>query len=87
MHTVVLKDKKNKEAHEESARLACEAAAAVKTVASLTREQGFVDAYSRSLGGPLQVATRSAVTRMFWFGCTQSVVFLVNALVSAYLMF
>jgi ATP-binding cassette subfamily B (MDR/TAP) protein 1 len=82
MQTVVLKDKKNKEAHEESARLACEAAAAVKTVASLTREQGFVDAYSRSLGEPLRVANRSTMVRMFWFGCTQSTVFLVNALVS-----
>ena len=84
MYTVVLKDKQNKEAHEESARLACEAAAAVKTVASLTREQGFVDEYSKSLGGPLKVASRSAITRMFWFGATQSVVFLVNALVSIY---
>jgi len=84
MHTVVLKDKKNKEAHEESARLACEAAAAVKTVASLTREQGFVDTYSNSLGEPLRVANRSTIVRMFWFGCTQSTVFLVNALVSIY---
>ena len=84
MQTVVLKDKKNKEAHEESARLACEAAAAVKTVASLTQEQGFVDAYSRSLGEPLRVANRSTIIRMFWFGCTQSTVFFVNALVSIY---
>ena len=56
MQTVVLKDKKKKEAHEESARLACEAAAAVKTVASLTREQSFVDAYSGGLGEPLRLA-------------------------------
>jgi hypothetical protein len=82
MQTVMLKDKKNKEAHEESARLACEAAAAAKTVASLTREQGFVDEYSRSLGEPLRVATRAVMVQMFWFGCTQSTVFLVNALVS-----
>ena len=84
MQTVVLKDKKNKEAHEESARLACEAAGAVKTVASLTREQGFVDAYSRSLGEPLRVANRATIVRMFWFGCTQSTVFFANALVSAH---
>jgi len=84
MRTVVLKDKKNKEAHEESARLACEAAATVKTVASLTQEQGFVDAYSRSLGEPLRMANRSTIVRMFWFGCTQSTVFFVNALVSIY---
>jgi ABC transporter transmembrane region len=81
MHTVVLKDKKNKEAHEQSARLACEAAAAVKTVASLTREQSFVDAYSKSLEEPLRVANRSTIVGMFWFGCTQSTIFLVNALV------
>ena len=81
MQTVVTKDKKNKDAHEQSARLACEAAAAVKTVASLTREQGFVDAYSKSLEEPLRVANRSTIVRMFWFGCTQSTVFLVNALV------
>ena len=87
MQTVVLKDKKNKAAHEESARLACEAAAAVKTVASLTREQGFVDAYSRSLGAPLRLANRATIVRMFWFGCTQSTVFLVNALVSTHLTF
>ena len=55
MQTVVLKDKKHKDTDEKSARLPCEVAAAVKTVASLTRDQGFVDAYSRSLGEPLRL--------------------------------
>ena len=87
MQTVVLKDKKNKEAHKESAPLTCEAAAAVKTVESLTREQGFVDAYSRSLGDPLRSANRAIIVRMFWFGCTQSTVFLLNALVSTHFIF
>ncbi|GJN89350.1 hypothetical protein Rhopal_002330-T1 [Rhodotorula paludigena] len=35
-----------KESHNKSAQLACEAAAAIRTVASLTREQGFSDTYS-----------------------------------------
>ena len=82
MQTVVLTDEKNKEAHEESARLACEEAAAVKTVVSLTREQGVVDAYSGSLGEPSRLANRATIVRMFRFGCTQSTIFLVNALVS-----
>ena len=86
MQTVVLKDKKNKEAHEESARLACEEAAAVKTVVSLTQEQGVVDAYSGSLGEPSRLANRATIVRVFWLGCTQSTVFLVNALVSTHLI-
>ena len=88
IHTVVLKDKKNKEAHEESAWLACKAPTAVKTVASLTREQGFVDAYSRSLGKPLRLVNRATIfMQMFWSGCTQSTVFLLNALVSTHILY
>ena len=86
MQTVVLKDKKDKDAYEESARLACEVAAAVETVASLTRDQDFVDAYSRSLGKPLRLVNRATIVRMFWFGCTQFTVFLVNGLVSTHLV-
>ena len=50
---VVLKDQLNKRAHADSAQLACEAAASIRTVASLTRGADCLALYSKSLEEPL----------------------------------
>jgi ATP-binding cassette subfamily B (MDR/TAP) protein 1 len=47
--------------HENSAQLACEAAGAIKTVASLTREKDACNVYSESLNVPLQAAKKTCV--------------------------
>jgi len=49
-----LKDKKNKEAYASSAQIACEAAAPIRSVASLTREEDYLDLYRQNLEGPLE---------------------------------
>jgi len=81
MKIIIMKDKTNRKAHEESAQLACEAAAAIKTVASLTREDDCLRLYSQSLDKPLRNAKRSAVISSFWFALSQAMVFFVIALV------
>lgn len=77
-----MKDQSNKNAHEESAQIACEGASAIRTVASLKREEGFCREYSDSLEAPLKKAIRSALVGSTLFGLTQSVVFFGVALVS-----
>lgn len=79
---MVLKDQSNKAAHEGSAQIACEGAGAIRTVASLKREDGFYQEYSDSLEFPLRKALRSAWVGGSLFGMTQSVVFFGAALVS-----
>ncbi|KAK0222157.1 ste6-like protein [Armillaria fumosa] len=81
LRVVVVKDKYNKKAHEESAQLACEAAGAIRTVASLTRERDCLQMYSRSLEKPLQVANKTAVWSNMMYAFAQSVAFWVIALV------
>jgi len=83
MRVVVMKDKTNRKAHEESAQLACEAAGAIKTVASLTREDDCLRLYSESLEKPLQVANHSAFKSTLWYSVSQSMSFLVISLVSS----
>jgi ATP-binding cassette subfamily B (MDR/TAP) protein 1 len=81
LRVVVLKDQINKRTHANSAQLACEAAGAIKTVASLTREEDCLRIYSESLEEPLRVSNRSAFTSTFWYALSQSMVFYVIALV------
>jgi ATP-binding cassette subfamily B (MDR/TAP) protein 1 len=81
---VVLKDQKNKKAHEASAQLACEAAAAIRTVASLTREDDCCDLYSKSLEEPLRQSNRTAIWSNFLYALSQSMIFFVIALVFWY---
>lgn len=57
LKVVVLKDQKLKKIHAASAHLASEAAGAVKTVASLTREDDMDRIYSRALETPLRIST------------------------------
>lgn len=81
---VVLKDKKNKKAHEKSAQTACEAAGSIRTVASLTREDDCVKIYSVSLEEPLRNSSRTALWSNFLYGCSQAMAFWVIALIFWY---
>ncbi|KAJ6605662.1 P-loop containing nucleoside triphosphate hydrolase protein [Mycena sp. CBHHK59/15] len=81
LRVVVLKDQKNKAAHESSAQLACEAAAAIRTVASLTREDDCCDLYSTSLEEPLRQSNRTAIWSNLLYALSQSMIFFVIALV------
>ncbi|KAI4527252.1 ste6-like protein [Schizophyllum commune Loenen D] len=81
LRVVVLKDQTNKAAHEESAQLACEAAGAIRTVASLTREDDCLDMYSKSLEEPLRKSNRTAVWSNLLYALSQSIGFYVIALV------
>lgn len=81
---VVLKDQKNKAAHESSAQLACEATAAIRTVASLTREEDCLELYSSSLEGPLQKSNRTALWSNLLYSLSQSMSFFVISLIFWY---
>lgn len=81
---VVLKDQTNKREHEESAQLACEAAGAIRTVASLTREEECLHEYSNSLEGPLRRSNRTSIYSSMLFAFSQSMMFFAIALVFWY---
>ena len=80
-YVVKQKDAKNKQSHEQSAQLGCEAAAAIKTVASLTREGDVLNLYSNLLDEPEKVARAAALYSNALYGFCQSVVFFIVALV------
>jgi ATP-binding cassette subfamily B (MDR/TAP) protein 1 len=79
-----MKDQANKKSHEESAQLACEAAGAIRTVASLTREEDCARAYSQSLETPLRRSNRNALWSNLLYALSQSISFFVIALVFWY---
>ncbi|KAJ3566036.1 hypothetical protein NP233_g7253 [Leucocoprinus birnbaumii] len=81
LRVVVLKDQRNKKAHEESAQLACEAAGAIRTVASLTREEDCLRLYSESLELPLQRSNRNAIWSNALYSFSQAQVFFVISLI------
>ena len=81
LHVIRLKDVTNKRLHEDSAQLACEAAGAIRTVASLTREDDCYREYSRSLEIPLQKSNRSSIWSTSAFAISQSMSFFVIALI------
>ncbi|KAG1885118.1 P-loop containing nucleoside triphosphate hydrolase protein [Suillus subluteus] len=84
LRVVVLKDQQNKAAHESSAQLACEAASAIRTVASLTREEDFLQLYSTSLEGPLRRSNHTALWSSFFFALSQAMSFFVISLIFWY---
>ncbi|KAI6046276.1 P-loop containing nucleoside triphosphate hydrolase protein [Pisolithus marmoratus] len=84
LRVVMLKDQQNRAAHDDSAKVACEAAGAIRTVASLTREDDCLKTYSSSLEGPLRNSNRSAVWSNLVFAFSQSCSFWVIALVFWY---
>ncbi|EKM58407.1 uncharacterized protein PHACADRAFT_252704 [Phanerochaete carnosa HHB-10118-sp] len=84
LRVVILKDKQNKKAHEGSAQLACEAAGAIRTVASLTREEDCCNIYSLSLDEPLENSKKAAVWSNLLWAMSQAMIFFVMALVFWY---
>lgn len=80
----MLKDQANKKEHASSAQLACEAAGAIRTVASLTREDDCCRLYSSSLEGPLRKSDRTALWSNALYAFSQSMIFFVIALVFWY---
>lgn len=77
---VVLKDAKIKKAHEGSAQRACEAAAAIRTVQSLTREVDCLDIYKRELVEPGRITHRAAFLSNILYALSQALSFGVIAL-------
>jgi ATP-binding cassette subfamily B (MDR/TAP) protein 1 len=81
LRVVVNKDEQTKKWHAGSAQLASEAAAAVRTVASLTREDDVERIYSKSLEEPMRVSNRTALGSQALYAASQGTIFLVIALV------
>ncbi|KAL1405645.1 GTPase-activating protein [Vanrija albida] len=81
LRVVVLKDEQTKKWHASSAQLASEAAASVRTVASLTREDDVERIYSTSLEEPVRISNRTAFRSQALYAASQGIVFLVIALV------
>jgi ATP-binding cassette subfamily B (MDR/TAP) protein 1 len=61
LRVVILKDARTKKANENAAMLACDAVNAIRTVASLTREEVCSRLYSESLEGPKRDGDRVAI--------------------------
>ncbi|ORX41151.1 multidrug resistance protein 1 [Kockovaella imperatae] len=81
LHVVVLKEQKTRKIHASSAHLASEAAGAVRTVASLTREDDVDRIYSTALKGPLKVAVQGSIKSQLLYGASQGISFCIIALV------
>ncbi|KAI0830713.1 P-loop containing nucleoside triphosphate hydrolase protein [Trametes gibbosa] len=84
LRVVVENDLRNKKAHEVSAQLACEAAGAVRTIASLTREEECCRLYNESLDEPYRRTAKIALYSNAVYALTQAIVFWVIALVFWY---
>ncbi|OAX43170.1 P-loop containing nucleoside triphosphate hydrolase protein [Rhizopogon vinicolor AM-OR11-026] len=84
LQVITLKDHKNRAAYESSAQIACEAAAAIRTIASLTREEDCLNLYGRSLEEPLRKSIRTSFWGSMLFAFSQAMTFWVIALVFWY---
>ncbi|KDN46982.1 P-loop containing nucleoside triphosphate hydrolase protein [Tilletiaria anomala UBC 951] len=80
LRLVVLKDAKIKKAHEKAAQKACESAANIRTVASLTREDDSLRVYSEELKWPARVVRKTAFLGNILFAVSQGLAFWVIAL-------
>ncbi|KAG1825477.1 P-loop containing nucleoside triphosphate hydrolase protein [Suillus subaureus] len=80
LQVVVLKDQRTKKAQESSAQIACEAAAAIRTVASLTREEHCLNIYRQSLEVPIRKSTRTALWSNLLYAFSQAMGFWVTSL-------
>lgn len=78
---VVLKDQKNKKVYAKTAHMAAEAAGAIRTVASLTRENDCWREYCEALEGPTKLSIRSSIRSNLLYGFSQATSFWVIALV------
>ena len=81
LHVVVLKDQKNKKVYSKTAHMASEAAGAIRTVASLTRETECCKEYHDALEGPTRYSIRSSVSANLLYALSQALSFWVIALV------
>lgn len=63
-----------------SASYACEAVSAIKTVASLTREEGIIAQYKASLATQIRASMRSVVGSAVLYAASQSITYLCMAL-------
>jgi ATP-binding cassette subfamily B (MDR/TAP) protein 1 len=81
LRLVVMKDQKNKRVYSKTAHMASEAAGAIKTVASLTREDECCREYHNALEGPTTHSIRSAMTSNILYAISQSLSFWVIGLV------
>jgi hypothetical protein len=81
LKVVVLKDVQNKASHERSSQMACEAAGAIRTVNSLTREQDCWQIYSHALDAPMRTSNRIAVWSNLIYSFTQALSFFVISLI------
>ncbi|KAI5993497.1 P-loop containing nucleoside triphosphate hydrolase protein [Pisolithus albus] len=84
LRVVVLRDQQNRAAHYNSAKLACEAASAIRTVASLTCEDDCLKLYSSSLEESLRTSRKSAVWSNLVYAFSQSCTFWTIALIFWY---
>ncbi|KAL8277932.1 hypothetical protein RQP46_009751 [Phenoliferia psychrophenolica] len=84
LRVVVLKDVKNKKSHEQSAQMACEAAGAIRTVASLTREEDCSEIYSGYLEAPQAESNRVAIISNGYYSLSQALTFWVIGLIFWY---
>ncbi|KFY76832.1 hypothetical protein V499_03610 [Pseudogymnoascus sp. VKM F-103] len=71
---------RSKKAYESSASYACEATSAIRTVASLTRENDVLDKYKEQLASQASVSLRSTLHSSTLYAASQSMTLLVMAL-------
>lgn len=69
-----------KKAYESSASYACEATSAIRTVASLTREDDVLQHYQTALNSQAQASLRSVLKSSLLYAASQSLMFLCVAL-------
>ncbi|KWU43090.1 P-loop containing nucleoside triphosphate hydrolase protein [Rhodotorula sp. JG-1b] len=81
LRVVVLKDQKNKQSHAASAQMACEAAGAIRTVASLTREEDCSRIYNHQLDAPMRDSNRTAIYSNAFYSLSQALSFFVIGLI------
>jgi ATP-binding cassette subfamily B (MDR/TAP) protein 1 len=74
----------NQETYQKSAQRASEAVASIRTVQSLTREKDIVEKYTEMLQEPLNNGVKMAWSSTVLYAVSQSVNFLVNALIFWY---
>ncbi|KAH8920396.1 P-loop containing nucleoside triphosphate hydrolase protein [Atractiella rhizophila] len=81
LKVVVLKDKLTRTSYEDSAQKACECASAIRTVASLTREDPCVKEYSEALNAPARRNNLHTLWGNLLFAFTQAGMFWILALI------
>ena len=80
LQLVVLKDARIKKAYEGSAAKACEAAGAMRVVASLTREEDCLEIYRRELDAPSAISRNTAFYGNFLYAVSQALQFWIIGL-------